>query len=142
MGWVMEEVERVRRLRDMEAQRAKLQAQKDEIARAKIQELWTHLTQAITADVNELQAILPKAGVAVESNQDALFVRSPDHSVLLNVALDRTDLTLRYSGLAEGLFRVGVSEWNEPQLFTEQHASLPLQKASEAMLRPLIQLFA
>ena len=71
-----------------------------------------------------------------------MVTRTTNVDPLLQLVLDRNELTINYSGIVNGTFRVGLSEWNDPQLLGQGGIPMSLPKASETMLKPVVQLFA
>jgi hypothetical protein len=142
MGWVNDELARIRKTKKQEEERLKVQREKDHVARTKLPDLWKKLVEIINSDAVELEQAVRGVKLHVNATEDALTVTRPtDQDPLLQLVLDRNELTIKYTGIINGTFRVGLSEWDDPQL-CDGGTPMPLPKASEAMLKPIVQLFA
>jgi len=143
MGWVNDELERSKKVKKLEEERLKVQREKDQVARTKLPDIWKKLVETVKSDADELEQTVRGTGLHVIATEEALAVTRPtDLDPLLQLVLDRNELTIKYRGIVNGTFRVGLSEWNEPQLLGEGGIPMSLPKASEAMLKPIVQLFA
>ena len=143
MGWVNDELARIRKTKKQEEERLKVQREKDHVARTKLPDLWKKLVEIINSNAVELEQAVRGVTLHVNATEDALAVTRPtDQEPLLRLVLDRNELTIKYTGIVNGTFRVGLSEWDDPQLLCDGGTPMPLPKACEAMLKPIVQLFA
>ena len=143
MGWVKDELERSKKVKELAEERLRVQRENDQVARKNLSNLWKNLVETVKSDADELERTVPGIRLQVTANEEVLAVtRTTNVDPLLKLVLDRNELTINYSGIVNGTFRVGLSEWNDPQLLGQGGIPMSLPKASETMLKPVVQLLA
>jgi hypothetical protein len=141
MGWVKDEVERVR-----ESRQPKTYSSVVDKNEFKLLEFWDTLVATIRSDVRELEESVPGTRVEVTVTEESLTIKRPTDMVayLLEVHLDPKQLLIKYSGIGgdnAGAFQ--ISEAGEACLVRGQkQVPIGAQKAGRQLLQPIVELLA
>ena len=144
MGWVKDEIDRVRRTKGDSTFSVATLMDKNELA---LLEFWYKLTATISRDVNELSEMVPAAQVEVAANEESLTIKRPNDMVayLLEAHLDPRQHLIRYSGIgAENSGTLQISETGKPSIMIREGGTVPVtaETAARELLQPIVELLA
>ena len=142
MGWVKNEVDRIRKSKDPETYSPGTVLDKSEL---KLLEFWDKLVATIRSDISELEQAVPDTRLQVTATGESLIISRPTDVVafLLEVQLDRRQLLIRYFGIGSDNVGHFQFEAGEPYLVRgPKLVPISPENAARELLHPIVGLLA
>jgi hypothetical protein len=143
MGWVKDEVDRVRKTRHRGAYSITAVVDRNEL---KLLEFWHKLIATIRSDVRELEESVPGTYIEVIVAEESLTIRRPRDMVayLLELHLDPKHLLIKYCGIgSENAGTFQISEGGESCLVRGVRlVPITAEHAARELLQPIVELLA
>ena len=100
MGWVKDELERSKKVKELAEERLKVQRENDQVARKHLSNLWKNLVETIKSDADELEQTVPGVRLQVTANEEVLAVtRTTNVDPLLKLGWIATSSRSTIAGL-------------------------------------------